>query len=42
MTNEADRESIRGQLIDKSDIESVQKLNDKRFVEYPLKLIYLS
>ena len=41
MTNEADRESIQGQLIDKSDIESVQKLNDKRFVEYPLKLIYL-
>ena len=41
MTTESDIELMRTQMIDKSDIESVQALNNKRFLQYPLKLIYL-
>lgn len=41
MTTEADIESLKSQLVDKSDIGSVQSLNNKRFLSYPLKLMYL-
>ena len=41
MTTESDIELMRTQMVDKSDIESVQALNNKRFLQYPLKLIYL-
>lgn len=41
LTTKADLENIQSQLIDKIDIESVESLNNKRFLSYPIKLMYL-
>ena len=41
MTSDADLESIKTQLIDKVDVMSIQSLNNRRFLDQPIKLMYL-
>lgn len=38
LLSEADIESVRSQMIDKVDIESIEALNNKRFLDYPINL----
>lgn len=38
LLSDTDIESIKSQIVDKSDIESLQALNNKRFLEYPISL----
>lgn len=41
MLGENHVQSVLSQRIDKMDMESIQSLNNRRFLEYPIKLIYL-
>lgn len=38
LLSDMDRESIKNQLIDKSDISSIESLNNQRFLEFPINL----
>jgi len=38
LLSDTDIDSIKSQIIDKIDIESVEALNNKRFFEYPINL----
>lgn len=38
MLNQSDIDNIKSQIVDKIDIESIEALNNKRFLEYPINL----
>lgn len=38
LLSDMDKESIKNQLIDKSDISSIESLNNQRFLEFPINL----
>ena len=38
MLNETDIEEVKSQIIDKVDIESLESLNNRRFIEFPINL----
>ena len=41
LLNKADIESLKSQIVDKVDLESLEELNMKRFFDYPINLPYL-
>jgi hypothetical protein len=36
--NDIDTEDIKSQMVDKADIQSLESLNNQRFLEFPISL----